>query len=109
MDPLDHIHHIRTVFVDDALAKDGIVGEDRVHVQTDKVFHCLFFVDCPDKDSLARVVKPLYIFISREGLLDADDICRFERFNTADSHRGSVGCQDSGIDLAYIFESAVIL
>ena len=74
MDPLDHIHHIRTVFVDDALAQDGIIGEDRVHVQTDKVFHRLFFVDCPDKDALARVVKAFNIFISRDALLDADII-----------------------------------
>ena len=109
MDPLDHIHHIRSVLVDDRFAQFRVICEDRVHIETDEIFHRLFFVDSPDKDALACIVDPLHIFICGKSLLDTDDVHSRERLNMADPYSGSVGCKDRRIDFAHIFKRTVIL
>lgn len=61
MDPLEHVHYIRTVLIEDRFAQLRIICEDRVYIQTYQIFHRLFFIDGPDKDTLAHVMDPFHI------------------------------------------------
>ena len=109
LNPPDEVHGVVGVFIRNTFAKNRVIGEDCIYIESNQLLYGIGFIDRPDENVLACILELFDVGIIGKGLLDADNVGSFQCVYFAETDDGCIRGQDIGIDPLDFLDGLIVL